>query len=104
MTEAHLVKTVKRNLVEMYGGWWVKVHGSIFQAAGVPDLIGVTRGKTQRPFGIFFAFEVKLPGKESTLTRLQSFTIRKINENGGVAAMITTPNEVRRVVEGALSK
>lgn len=37
------------------GGWWMKIHGSPFQIAGVPDIIGCYQGR-------FIAIEAKMPG------------------------------------------
>jgi len=103
MKEATTAKRIRAHIKKAYGGWWVKIHGGAFQAAGIPDLIGITRGKNQRRFAIFFALEVKLPGQEHTLTRLQSYTIHKINEAGGVAAMVTSTADADRVIREALT-
>lgn len=54
--------------------------------AGIPDLIGCVDGK-------FFAFEVKVPGKEGKATKLQMLMIEKIKEAGGHATIISDPED-----------
>lgn len=94
--EAKLTKKIRQDLQSNFGGWWVKLHGGPFQAAGLPDLIGLCKSK-------FFGIEVKLPGKENTVTRIQAYVLRKINENGGTGIVVTSvlqaKESVRRVLK-----
>ena len=66
-------------------GRWRKNAAGIGQSAGEPDIDGVLEGR-------FYAFEVKRPllGRVSDL---QELAIRQINEAGGVALVVTYPEE-----------
>ena len=80
-------KTVQREL----GGFWVKVHGGPFQMVGLPDLVGCCKGR-------FIGLEVKMPERAGTLTPIQAAIIRKINEAGGIAGMVTSPGEAIELI------
>jgi Holliday junction resolvase len=75
---------VKKTIEELRkrGGFWIKVHGSPFQMAGIPDIIGCYRGR-------FIAFEVKRDATGKP-TALQDYTMKKIREAGGMASLIYT--------------
>lgn len=72
-------------------GFWMKTHGGAMQVAGVPDIIGVRRG-------YFFAFEVKRP-QLGRATVLQLAVLNKIWMNGGICAIVTSPEDVKAVIE-----
>jgi len=82
MLESELTKRI-RIALSKEGGLWVKVHGGKYQVTGLPDLIGCYQGR-------FFGLEVKLPGKEGTLTPRQKHILEQINESGGKATMVTS--------------
>ena len=71
------------------GAWCFKVHGGMYQAAGVPDIIGCLAGR-------FFAVEVKVPGGKAT--KLQELTLQRIRSAGGRAGVATSVAEARGVV------
>jgi hypothetical protein len=85
MTEARLRTAIVKKLSN-YSGWWVVTHGGQFQTGGLPDIIGCYQGR-------FIGLEVKLPGKEYTLTERQSHRLEQINKAGGKAAMITSTDQ-----------
>lgn len=62
------------------GGFWIKLHGSIFMISGLPDIIGCENGR-------FYAFEVKreagIPAKP-----IQEFYMKKIRAAGGTAELV----------------
>jgi Holliday junction resolvase len=64
------------------GGFWIKIHGSPFQIAGIPDILGCYRG-------LFVAFEVKRDATGRP-TKLQAFQMGKIKAAGGIATLIYT--------------
>lgn len=66
--------------------FFFKTHGGPYQRAGIPDIIGSVEGS-------FIGIEVKVPGRENTLTDLQQHTIDQINESGGLAFMSTNPED-----------
>lgn len=71
---------------------WIKTHGGPYARQGTPDLLACIEG-------YFIGLEVKLPGKEDTLTPLQEETIRTINAEGGFASMVTSVEEALFFVE-----
>lgn len=83
MDEGKLQRQIRKRLEEEIGGVWFKEHGGPYSSEGVSDIIGCLAGK-------FIAFEVKLPGKEKTLTRLQQKFIEQVKANGGIAGMVTS--------------
>ena len=70
-----------------YPGFYFKSHGGLFQKVGLPDIIGLHRGR-------FIGIEVKVPGKEETLTMKQRQTLEAITWAEGIAFMATSPKEV----------
>lgn len=81
--ETRLQQRIQKRLKKEVGGWWFKVHGGPFQAAGIPDLIGCVEG-------LFFGFEVKTA--TGAPSEIQIFTLRAIRQKGGaVAKIVRTP-------------
>lgn len=91
MTESDLQRDIKKELNKLPHCWCVKLHGSPMQRAGLPDIVGCRRGR-------YFGLEVKLPGKEKTLTDLQAATLKHIKEAGGLSAMVTSVDQALKVV------
>ena len=91
--EGKLTSRIQAEIRREYGEevWLMKVHGHIFQAAGVPDLIGCLRGH-------FFALEVKHPDTGHDATPLQRKTLEMIEKAGGIAAVVTSPDEALSVL------
>jgi Holliday junction resolvase len=85
MLEADLVTDIIKKLRKV-GGWWIKVHGSRYQSRGLPDIIGCYLGR-------FYGFEVKVPGKEDTLTPTQALHLELIRNAGGVSGLVTSVEE-----------
>ena len=77
-------------LVRHRGGWARSVPQGI-QSAGMSDMIGVYRG-------VPLVFEMKLPGKENTLTALQAETLAQAKAAGAVARVITRKTDVERIL------
>ena len=80
MTEADLTRKLIKYL-KSQGAYAVKIHGNMY-TAGLPDIVGCYHG-------IFLGLEVKKPGREKTLTRLQARTLDDIKEAGGVSCVVT---------------
>lgn len=72
-------------------GWFFKIHGGIFQLAGIPDIIGVLRGR-------FVAMEIKRP-KVGRVTVLQAIILRKIEAAGGMARVIHSVEEAQAALD-----
>ena len=94
MTEANLTNKIRLKCKERMGdnGFIWKARGDPRQTRGIPDLVGVYHG-------IFFFFEVKLPGKERTLTKNQSEVIKRMQRAGGIGGVVTgVPGAIRTLV------
>lgn len=75
--------------------WFFKVHGSIFQPSGIPDILACINGK-------FVAIEVKRT-KGGIVSPLQKAQIEKIKENGGIAGVACSMEEFLDILkEGKL--
>jgi hypothetical protein len=78
-----------------YSGFWFVTHATQYGTGGLPDIMGCYQGT-------FFGLEVKLPGKEHTLTERQSHTLATIKRAGGKASMITSVEEAMNFVFGQM--
>lgn len=89
MKEADIVKAIMRFLKTLPNCFAWKEHGGMYGTAGIPDIIACIDGK-------FYGFEVKTDiGKP---TKLQEFTIRKINKAGGIAVVVRSVDEVKSIL------
>ncbi|MCU7521923.1 MAG: VRR-NUC domain-containing protein [Ignavibacteria bacterium] len=71
------------------GGWWVKVHGSPFQRAGIPDIIGCYEGR-------FIGIEVKCPGNGPTMIQDHTMKLlKKVGARVGVAYNVQEALDIR---------
>ena len=93
MLEKTVVKNIVKALDKHFPGFYFKTHGGLFQAIGLPDIIGLHKGR-------FIGIEVKVPGKEDTLTKKQEQVLRKIAMAGGISFMATTPKQVLTNLKG----
>lgn len=82
-------------LRQEYPGFWKKIHGSAYQSAGLPDIIGSYRGR-------FVGFEVKMPGKKATPK--QEHTLGEITLAGGIAQVISSYDEAQVALETAVER
>lgn len=64
------------------GGFWCVIHQSGTQIIGLPDIVGVYRGR-------FYGIEVKRPGRESTLTERQKLILGRIRDAKGRSGVAT---------------
>lgn len=92
MNESKLTRKIITYL-KSEGAFAVKIHGGPHQPAGLPDIVGCYRS-------IFFGLEVKVPGREHTLTERQAKKLRDITSAGGLAAMITSVAEAKEMLTG----
>lgn len=90
--ESRLVNQIKSTLKMRHGGFWIKVHGGMYQQNGIPDLLGCVRGH-------YVALEVKVPERADRVTKLQEQTIREIEDAGGVARVVTSIEEAEQVMD-----
>jgi Holliday junction resolvase len=87
--EKHIENQIKRYLDQL-GVWYMKIHGSMYQKSGVPDLIACINGT-------FVGIEVKRPG--GIVSPLQKFNIDEIHRNGGIAFVAYSVEDVRRQLD-----
>lgn len=80
--ESRLVAKILK-MLRSQGGWWFKTHGSPYQMAGIPDILGCHKGR-------FVALEVKMPGKEDDTSTRQDWTMKRIQDAGGIAAVVSS--------------
>lgn len=69
------------------GVWCFKVHGGPLMPAGLPDIIGVYRGR-------FVAWETKMPSGRVSV--IQALTHERIERAGGI---VTVPRSVPEALE-----
>ena len=85
--ETKLVKKIIKALEKQFSpSLWTKIHGGPYQVTGISDIIGCYKKE-------FYALEVKVPGKEHTVTARQQLFIDLINLAGGHGTMITSVDQ-----------
>ena len=70
---------------------WKEAAGA-YSRQGIPDVTFILDGR-------YYGFEIKRPFL-GVLSRIQEQTIKKIRAAGGIAEVVTFPEEVKRIVEG----
>lgn len=90
MNESDLTKKMAVR-IRTRGGWARKIAGGPGQS-GLPDLLAAYRGH-------FIGLEVKMPGRERTLTDLQAATLKAMKRGGAIALMVTTVQQVDRIMD-----
>lgn len=61
--------------------------------AGKSDILGVYKGR-------FFALEVKKPETRKRVTEAQNAFLQTITQHGGIAGVVTSPEEALEIVRG----
>lgn len=74
------------------GGFWAVIHQSGTQIIGLPDIVGVYRGR-------FYGIEVKRPGKERTLTERQARILNDIRDAKGRSGVVTSVDDALRFLD-----
>ena len=69
-----------------------KAAAGPYSRGGIPDICMILDGQ-------FYGFEVKRP-EVGRLSTLQEQAIKKINAAGGIAAVVSFPSEVQKIIEG----
>lgn len=90
MTERELTKRIQKKVKGM-GASCDKIAAGPHQPIGLPDLVGCYEG-------LYFGFEVKMPGKEKNLTKRQEKALKKIRAAGGLSAVVTSPRDAARLL------
>ena len=92
--EARLRTKIVRALND-HGGFFFVVHQTQYGQVGIADILGVYHG-------VFFALEVKRPGRIHTLTENQDRFLQRVRKNGGKAAVVTTLDDAMNFVYGQI--
>ncbi len=74
--------------------FYYNVIGSPLQRTGIPDIICCYKGK-------FFAFEAKRADGKGRVDPLQRVTIADIQRAGGIALVVESVEEVKKVLDMA---
>ena len=83
--ETAITNTIMKHLRLIEGLWAMKLHGSAYQTAGVPDILVIYRGEP-------WFFEVKQPGEKPS--PIQEHIMRKLREAGARARVVHSWAEV----------
>lgn len=94
--ESRLQRRIQDQMKRTFGGdlFVFKVWGSEHMMAGLPDLIGCYRGQ-------FFGLEVKVPAQRKNVSRRQQYVHGLIARAGGVAKVVTSPEEAIEALKEA---
>lgn len=94
--EARLSRKIVKRLGDL-GAFASKVHGGPMQTGGLPDIVGCYDGH-------FFGIEVKMPGREKTLTPRQANKLQTIKDAGGRVGVATNVFEAVQIMTGKAKK
>lgn len=97
--EKKVSNKIRKRLVDEFPGIYIKkISGGPMQARGITDFIACVEGT-------FFGIEVKDPNNPHPEgTPGQQKAIEEITEAGGVAGIVTSPDEAYHLVRKALKK
>lgn len=70
-----------------------KAQAGPYCRQGIPDICAIINGH-------FFGFEVKRP-EVGRLSKIQEQTIKEINAAGGIAAVVSFPEQVQKIIMAA---
>lgn len=95
--ETKVVNKIRAYLTQTYPGCFhYKVNGNGFQKKGLPDIIGCIEGR-------FIGLEVKDPANRSYgATELQLYRLEEIRQAGGIAAIVTSVEEVKELLDNEI--
>jgi hypothetical protein len=88
--ERDTVRAIRTWLNSLPGCWHTKVHGGPMSDAGVPDIVGVYRGRG-------FALEVKAPGRYASAAQRRE--LERVEAAGGIAAVVRSVEDAVRAIE-----
>jgi hypothetical protein len=96
MQEKTIVNNILKYLKSLPACFCWKQHGGAYGSSGLPDIICCVSGR-------FVAFEVKRPAGDGhaagKLTKLQEIAIARIRTAGGIAAKVTSLEEVKELLQ-----
>ena len=93
--EKIIVNGIIKGMKALGVGFIIKTHGSLFQAAGLPDLILIAPR-----LGRFVGLEVKRPVL-GVVSELQKAILRKINRAGGYGCVVYSLDDAKEALHKA---
>ena len=88
MNEAALIQKIRTYLKTLPECFFWKEHGGQYGTAGIPDVIVCYKGR-------FIALEAKVGRNKPT--KLQAATIEAIRKAGGIAEVVYSVDDVKRI-------
>lgn len=88
--QAKIIKWLKNTYPNAFV--W-KAQAGPYCRQGIPDICAIIQGR-------FFGFEIKRP-EFGRLSKIQEQTIKEINAAGGIAAVVSYPEQVERIILSA---
>jgi hypothetical protein len=97
--ESRLSLQIQKALRAEYGRdlWCFKVHGGPLTPAGIPDILGVVRGR-------LFALETKMPRRDSKPSEIQLHVMSRIARAGGIVGVPRSIADALDIVERGLTR
>ena len=77
-------------LLEDRGAYVIKVI--VGNKKGIPDIIALCHGR-------YIAIEVKTPSTMNTVSKLQEFNLKEINDAGGIAIVAWSVDRVEEILD-----
>lgn len=87
-------RIVKALRLRYPGSFWVKIHGSSSQRAGLPDIHGTVRGRS-------VWLETKLPGNRAT--DIQNYTMNLLRGAGAIVGVVYSIEDAATVIDDGLT-
>lgn len=97
--ESTITAAILKKLKAVPGGYALKIHGSEFQRAGVPDILfwcASIGSASQDDECLPFAFEVKRPGCKAS--PIQEVQFERMKRAGVITAVVRSVDEVRVIL------
>lgn len=88
--EKNVENQIKRYL-DSLGSYYLKVHGSMYQPAGTPDILACING-------YFVGIEVKRPSG-GRVSALQRSKLKQIESSGGISIVARSVEDVSTVLK-----
>ena len=80
-----------KKYLDSLGAYYLKVHGSMYQPAGTPDVLACVNG-------YFVAIEVKRPSG-GVVSALQKSKLRRIEQAGGISIVARSVDDVSTMLK-----
>ena len=89
MREKTIENSIKKYLKDN-NIYYFKVHGGYYGVSGIPDIIVCYKGR-------FVALEIK--NEKGKTSKMQDMHIENIRKSGGIAFVVRSREEVKKIIE-----